>query len=47
MSESDELQAQACALMKQYGFFLPDPAKQFFRKMAVFMNWYELEKVMK
>lgn len=46
MTESDELQAQACALIRQYGLFLPKPAKEFFRKLAVYLNWYELEKVL-
>ncbi|HEX8611948.1 MAG TPA: hypothetical protein VF800_11735 [Telluria sp.] len=46
MSEDDELQAQAVALVKQYGFFLPKPAKMFFGKLADFLNWYKLKEVL-
>lgn len=38
------MEAKACALMKQYGFFLPKPAKEFFRELAEFLNWQQLKK---
>lgn len=38
-----ELEAKACALMRQYGFFLPGPAKAFFRELAKHLNWKNLE----
>ena len=37
------LEAKACALMKQYGFFLPGPAKTFFRELADHLNWNTLK----
>jgi hypothetical protein len=42
--ESEELESQAVRLIKQYGFFLPAPAKEFFRKLATFLNWEQLKK---
>ncbi|WP_373987016.1 hypothetical protein [Duganella sp. BuS-21] len=42
--ESEKLERQAVALVKQYGFFLPGPAKAFFRELAEFLNWHELKK---
>jgi hypothetical protein len=42
-----ELEREAVALIKQYGFFLPAPAKAFFRKLAIFLNWQELTKELK
>lgn len=42
--ESKELEGQAVSLVKQYGFFLPAPAKDFFRKLAIFLNWQQLMK---
>jgi hypothetical protein len=42
--ESEELENQAVNLVKQYGFFLPAPAKEFFRKLAIFLNWQKLTK---
>jgi hypothetical protein len=40
------LEAKACALMKQYGFFLPGPAKDFFRELADFLNWTKLKGIL-
>lgn len=37
------LEAKACALMKQYGFILPGPAKNFFRELANHLNWNTLK----
>ena len=42
-----ELQLEAVALIKQYGFLLPAPAKAFFRKLAVFLKWHDLTKALK
>jgi hypothetical protein len=40
---SDELQAQAVALVRQYGFLLPKPVKQFLTNLADFLNWQTLK----
>lgn len=42
--ESKALEREACALVKQYGFFMPSPVKGFLAKMAIFLNWQELQK---
>lgn len=42
-----ELQREAVALITQYGFFLPAPAKAFFRKLADFLQWHDLKKALK
>ena len=39
-----ELEREAVALVKQYGFFMPSPVKKFLAKMAVFLNWQQLLK---
>lgn len=41
------LEAKACALMRQYGLFLPAPAKAFFRELADHLNWQHLKASMK
>ncbi|MGZ3319669.1 MAG: hypothetical protein ACXU9C_01670 [Xanthobacteraceae bacterium] len=41
------LEAKACALMRQYGFFLPGPAKDFFRELADHLNWHNLKGQLK
>lgn len=46
-SESKAMQREAVALYRQYGFFLPGPAKDFFRKLAIHLKWHDLEKVTK
>jgi hypothetical protein len=43
VDESKELERQACALINQYGLWLPAPAKAFFRKLADFLNWQDLK----
>jgi hypothetical protein len=43
----DELEREAVALMKQYGFFLPAQAKEFFRKLATANNWQHLLRILK
>ena len=45
--ESQELERQAVALVNQYRWALPGPAKDFFRKLAVFLNWQQLTKELK
>lgn len=41
------LEREAVALYQQYGFFLPGPAKTFFRKLAIHLQWQDLMKVTK
>lgn len=38
------LEREAVALYRQYGYFLPGPAKAFFRKLAIHLQWQELMK---
>lgn len=45
--QGDELEREAIALWKQYGFFLPSQAKAFLRRLADFLNWQELQGAMK
>lgn len=44
---SAQMEIEAVALYKQYGLFLPGPAKSFFRKLAFHLNWQDLLKVTK
>jgi hypothetical protein len=44
--KNDELERRACALIKQYGLFLPGPAKQFFRELADYLNWINLKGIL-
>ena len=46
-ARSVELEGQAVAMVKKYGLFLPAPAKDFFRKLAIFLNWHHLTKELK
>lgn len=46
-TESKSLQREAVAMYRQYGYFLPGPAKEFFRKLAIHLHWHDLEKVTK
>lgn len=41
------LEAKACALVRQYGLFLPGPAKEFFRELAEQLNWNTLKGLIK
>lgn len=43
----EKLERQACALMKQYGLYLPRPAKEFFRELADYLNWNTLKGILK
>lgn len=46
-AETDKsLEADACTLMKKYGWALPEPAKAFFRKLATHLNWYTLKGIL-
>ncbi|WP_156396935.1 hypothetical protein [Noviherbaspirillum sp. Root189] len=44
--QHQELEREAVALWKQYGFFLPGQVKGFLRKLAAFLNWKELQGAM-
>ena len=44
---SEDLERQAVALVRQYGWALPAPAKDFFRKLADHLNWQDLKEKMK
>ncbi|EIJ47595.1 hypothetical protein GWL_18360 [Herbaspirillum sp. GW103] len=41
--QSTALEKEACALVKQYGFFLPSPVRAFLTKMADSLNWNTLK----
>ena len=38
------LERKAVALYRQYGYFLPGPAKEFFRELAIHLQWQHLKK---
>ena len=38
-----ELEREAIALVRQYGVFLPSPAKAFLRKLAAHLGWTEFK----
>jgi hypothetical protein len=40
------LEAKACALVRQYGLFLPGPAKAFFRELADHLKWQHLKGIL-
>ncbi|MEH6434233.1 hypothetical protein [Massilia sp. DD77] len=42
--KNTELERRACALVKQYGFFLRGPVKEFFHELADYLNWQQLKK---
>lgn len=42
--DAKNLEREAVALVKQYRFFLPQAAKDFFRRLADFLNWQDLKK---
>lgn len=46
-TRDEALEAKACALMRQYGLFLPRPAKDFFRELADHLNWQHLKGQLK
>ena len=46
MTEDQKLEGEAVALIKQYGFFLPKPAKEFFKRLAIHLKWNQLEKAL-
>lgn len=47
MDESKELELQAVGLVKTYGWALPAPAKDFFRRLATHLNWTTLREILK
>jgi len=42
----DELEREAVTLVNQYKWALPAPAKAFFKKLALHLNWKNLEKAL-
>lgn len=46
-AKDSAMEAKACALLRQYGFFLPGPAKEFFRELANHLNWTTLKDILK
>lgn len=46
MDDSKELEREAIALWKRYGFMLPSTVRGFMGRLAVFLNWRELKGVM-
>jgi hypothetical protein len=47
MDVNEDLERQACQLVRQYGFFLPAPAKELFRKLADHLQWANLKGLLK
>lgn len=47
MGESQELEREAVQLWKRYGFMLPSTVRGFLVRLAAFLNWQELQGVMK
>jgi hypothetical protein len=45
--QGEQLEREAVALVKKYGLFLPAPAKDFFKKLADFLNWNDLKGQLK
>lgn len=43
MNDTSDLEREAVALLRQYGLFLPAPAKAFFRKLADRLKWDNLK----
>jgi hypothetical protein len=44
---NEELEREAIALVRQYGFFMPVPVKGFLLKLAVHLDWQNLKGVLK
>jgi hypothetical protein len=42
-----ELEAEAIAMLRKYGLLLPAAGKAFFRKLAAYLSWFELERHLK
>ena len=45
--KSEELERQAVALVKQYGWVLPPPVRKFFRELADHLQWETLKGTLK
>lgn len=43
MDKNAELEREAVTLIKQYGFFLPKQAKEFFKRLAEHLGWQNLK----
>jgi hypothetical protein len=44
LSKSEEIEAQAVDLWREYRFFLPGKVKKFLRDVAEFCQWEKLKK---
>lgn len=42
-----ELEAEAVAMLRKYGLVLPAAGKAFFKKLAAYLSWFELERQLK
>lgn len=47
MDKGAELEREAVALWKQYGFFLPSQVRGFMLRLAAALNWQQLTEAMK
>ncbi len=47
IEQCQALEREAVVLYRKYGYFLPGPAKAFFRKLAIHLQWQDLMKVTK
>lgn len=43
MTKSEELEREAVALVNQYRWALPKPAKEFFKRLAEHLGWQNLK----
>ncbi len=43
----DELEREGVALLKQYGWALPKPAKEFFKRLAEKLGWETMKGSLK
>jgi len=41
--QDSALEAKACAMVRQYGFFLPGQVKDFMKELADHLNWINLK----
>ena len=47
IEQGQALERKAIALYQRHGWLLPDPAKDFFRELAIHLQWQGLMKVTK
>lgn len=43
----DELEREALGLWKKYGFILPSAVREFLHRLAVRLEWHEMQRAMK